>query len=148
MNWTKPSAEPEALVPQESEDKMFWNKSEEKPSEELEKAEEVKEQRLFEPYRCCTVNVNYCLRNGIDHSFSVDYENSDYRDKMSHKEAGEAMESDATKKKEEIEALVEANLGQETGWIKLGSNYIANRDLATVSVQLIKTTSGAFDWRD
>lgn len=127
---------------------MFWNKSEEKPSEELEKAEEVKEQRQFEPYRCCTVNVNYCLRNRIDHSFSVDYENSDYRDKMSHKEAGEAMESDATKKKEEIEALVEANLGQETGWIKLGSNYIANRDLATVSVQLIKTTSGAFDWRD
>ena len=52
------------------------------------------------------------------------------------------------KKKEEIEALVEANLGQETGWIKLGSSYIANRDLATVSVQLIKSTSGAFDWRD
>lgn len=148
MNWTKPSAEPEALVPQESEDKMFWNKSEEKPSEELKKAEEVKEQRQFEPYRCCTVNVNYCLRNGIDHSFSVDYENSDYRDKMSHKDAGEAMESDATKKKEEIEVLVEANLGKETGWIKLGSNYIANRDLATVSVQLIKSTSGAFDWRD
>lgn len=127
---------------------MFWNKSEEKPSEEPEKAEEVKEQRQFEPYKCWAVNVNYCLRNGIDHSFSVDYENSDYRDKMSHKEAGEAMESDATKKKEEIEALVEANLGQETGWIKLGSNYIANRDLATVSVQLIKSTSGAFDWRD
>ncbi len=127
---------------------MFWNKSEEKPSEEPEKAEEVKEQRQFEPYKCWTVNVNYCLRNGIDHSFSVDYENSDYRDKMSHKEAGEAMESDAIKKKEEIEALVEANLGQETGWIKLGSNYIANRDLATVSVQLIKSTSGAFDWRD
>lgn len=127
---------------------MFWNKSEEKPSEEPEKAEEIKEQRQFEPYRCWAVNVNYCLRNGIDHSFTVDYENSDYRDKMSHKEAGEAMESDATKKKEEIEALVEANLGQETGWIKLGSNYIANRDLATVSVQLIKSTSGAFDWRD
>ena len=127
---------------------MFWNKSEEKPSEEPEKAEEVKEQRQFEPYRCWAVNVNYCLRNGIDHSFTVDYENSDYRDKMSHKEAGEAMESDATKKKEEIEALVEVNLGQETGWIKLGSNYIANRDLATVSVQLIKSTSGAFDWRD
>lgn len=127
---------------------MFWNKSEEKPSEEPEKAEEVKEQRQFEPYRCWTVYVNYCLRNGTDHSFSVDYENSDYRDKMSHKKAGEAMESDATKKKEEIEALVEANLGQETGWIKLGSSYIANRDLATVSVQLIKSTSGAFDWRD
>lgn len=127
---------------------MFWNKSEEKPSEEPEKAEETKEQRQFEPYKCWTVNVNYCLRNGIDHSFSVDYENSDYRDKMSHKEAGEAMKSDATKKKEEIEALVEANLGQETGWIKLGSNYIANRDLATVSVQLIKSKSGAFDWRD
>lgn len=127
---------------------MFWNKSEEKPSEEPEKAEEVKEQRQFEPYKCWTVNVNYCLRNGIDHSFSIDYVNSDYRDKMSHKEAGEAMESDATKKKEEIEALVEANLGQETGWIKLGSNYIANRDLATVSVQLIKSTSGAFDWRN
>lgn len=127
---------------------MFWNKSEEKPSEEPEKAEEIKEQRQFEPYRCWAVNVNYCLRNGIDHSFTVYYENSDYRDKMSHKEAGEAMESDATKKKEEIEALVEANLGQETGWIKLGSNYIANRDLATVSVQLIKNTSGAFDWRD
>lgn len=127
---------------------MFWNKSEEKPSEEPENAEEVKEQRQFEPYRCWTVYVNYCLRNGTDHSFSVDYENSDYRDKMSHKEAGEAMESDATKKKEEIEVLVEANLGQETGWIKLGSNYIANRDLATVSVQLIKSTSGAFDWRD
>ena len=127
---------------------MFWNKSEEKLSEEPEKAEEVKEKKQFEPYRCCTVNINYCLRNGIDHSFSVDYENSDYRDKMSHKEAGEAMESDATKKKEEIEALVEANLGQETGWIKLGSNYIANRDLATVSVQLIKSISEAFDWRD
>ena len=127
---------------------MFWNKSEEKPSEELEKAEEVKEQRQFEPYRCWTVYVDYCLRNGIDHSFSVDYENSDCRDKMSHKEAGEAMESDATKKKEEIEALVEENLGQETGWIKLGSNYIANRDLAAVSVQLIKSTSGDFDWRD
>lgn len=128
---------------------MFWNKSEEiQPSKEPEKAEEVKEQRQFEPYRCWTVYVNYCLRNGTDHSFSVDYENSDYRDKMSHKEAGEAMESDATKKKEEIEALVEANLGQETGWIKLGSNYIANRDLATVSVQLIKSGSGAFDWRD
>lgn len=127
---------------------MFWNKSEEKPSEEPEKAEESKEQRQFEPYKCWTVNVNYCLRNGIDHSFSVDYENSDYRDKMSHKEAGEAMKSDATKKKEEIEALVEANLGQETGWIKFGSNYIANRDLATVSVQLIKSKSGAFDWRD
>lgn len=127
---------------------MFWNKSEEKPSEEPEKAEEVKEQRQFEPYRCWTVYVNYCLRNGTDYSFSVDYENSDYRDKMSHKKAGEAMESDATKKKEEIEALVEENLGKETGWIKLGSNYIANRDLATVSVQLIKSTSGAFDWRD
>lgn len=127
---------------------MFWDKSEEKPSKEPEKAEEVKEQRQFEPYRCWTVYVNYCLRNGTDHSFSVDYENSDYRDKMSHKKAGEAMESDATKKKEEIEALVEANLGQETGWIKLGSNYIANRDLATVSVQLIKSASGAFDWRD
>lgn len=127
---------------------MFWNKSEEKPSEEPEKAEEVKEQRQFEPYRCWAVYVNYCLRNGTDHSFTVDYENSDYRDKMSHKEAGEAMESDATKKKEEIEALVEENLGQETGWIKLGSDYIANRDLATVSVQLIKSTSGAFDWRD
>lgn len=127
---------------------MFWDKSEEKPSEEPEKAEEVKEQRQFEPYRCWTVYVNYCLRNGTDHSFSADYENSDYRDKMSHKEAGEAMESDATKKKEEIEALVEENLGQETGWIKLGSNYIANRDLATVSVQLIKSTSGHFDWRD
>lgn len=127
---------------------MFWNKSEEKPSEEPEKAEEVKEQRQFEPYKCWTVNVNYCLRNGIDHSFLADYENSDYRDKMSYKEAGEAMESDATKKKEEIEALVEANLGQETGWIKFGPNYIANRDLATVSVQLIKSTSGAFDWRD
>lgn len=127
---------------------MFWDKSEEKPSKEPEKAEEVKEQKQFEPYRCWTVYVNYCLRNGTDHSFSVDYENSDYRDKMSHKEAGEAMESDATKKKEEIEALVEANLGQETGWIKLGSNYIANRDLATVSVQLIKSGSGAFDWRD
>lgn len=127
---------------------MFWDKSEEKPSKEPEKAEEVKEQRQFEPYRCWTVYVNYCLRNGTDHSFLVDYENSDYRDKMSHKEAGEAMESDATKKKEEIEALVEANLGQETGWIKLGSNYIANRDLATVSVQLIKSGSGAFDWRD
>lgn len=127
---------------------MFWNKSEEKPSEEPEKAEEVKEQRQFEPYRCWTVYVDYCLRNGIDHSFSIDYENSDYRDKMSHKEAGKAMESDATKKKEEIEALVEANLGKETGWIKLDSNYIANRDLATVSVQLIKSTSGAFDWRD
>lgn len=127
---------------------MFWNKSEEKPSEEPEKAEEAKEQRQFEPYKCWTVNVNYCLRNGIDHSFSVDYENSNYRDRMSHKEAGEAMKSDATKKKEEIEALVEANLGQETGWIKLGSNYIANRDLATVSVQLIKSKSGAFDWRD
>lgn len=126
---------------------MFWNKSEEKPSEELEKAEEVKEKRPFEPYKCWTINVNYCLRNGMDHSFSVDYENSDYRDKMSHKEAGEAMESDAAKKKEEIEALVEANLGQETGWIKLGSNYIANRDLATVSVQLIKSTSEIFDWR-
>lgn len=127
---------------------MFWDKSKEKPSEEPEKAEEVKEQRQFEPYRCWTVYVNYRLRNGTDHSFSTDYENSDYRDKMSHKEAGEAMESDATKKKEEIEALVEENLGQETGWIKLGSNYIANRDLATVSVQLIKSTSGAFDWRD
>lgn len=127
---------------------MFWDKSEEKPSEEPEKAEEVKEQRQFEPYRCWTVYVNYCLRNGTDHSFTVDYENSDYRDKMSHKEAGEAMESDATKKKEEIEALVEENLGQETGWIKLGLDYIANRDLATVSVQLIKSTSGAFDWRD
>lgn len=127
---------------------MFWNKSEEKPSEKPEKAEKVKEQRQFEPYRCWTVYVNYCLRNGTDHSFSVDYENSDYRDKISHKEAGEAMESDATKKKEEIEALVEENLGQETGWIKLGSNYIANRDLATVSVQLIKSTSGGFDWRD
>ena len=42
------------------------------------------------------------------------------------------MESDATKKIEEIEALVEANLGQETGWIKLGSSNIAYRDLATV----------------
>lgn len=41
---------------------MFWNKSEEKPSEEPEKAEEVKEQRQFEPYRCWTVYVDYCLR--------------------------------------------------------------------------------------
>lgn len=127
---------------------MFWNKTEEKLSEEPEKAEEIKEKRPFEPYRCWTVKVWYCLRNGQEYSFSISYENSDYRDKMSHKEAGEAMESDATKKKEEIEALVEENLGQETGWIKLGSNYIANRDLATVSVQLIKNTSGAFDWRN
>ena len=127
---------------------MFWNKSEEKLSEEPEKAEEIKEKRPFEPYRCWTVKVRYCLRNGQEYSFSISYENSDYRDKMSHKEAGEAMESDATKKKEEIEALVEANLGQETGWIKLGSSYIANRDLATVSVWLTKDTSEAFDWRN
>lgn len=127
---------------------MFWNKTEEKQSEELEKAEEVKEKRPFEPYRCWTVNIKYCLRNGQEYSGSVDYKNSDYRDKMSHKEAGEAMESDATKKKEEIEALVEANLGQETGWIKLGSSYIANRDLATVSVWITKNTSEAFDWRN
>ena len=138
----------ERIYNQPSSPRVKLLKSEEKPSKEPEKAEEVKEQRQFEPYRCWTVYVNYCLRNGTDHSFLVDYENSDYRDKMSHKEAGEAMESDATKKKEEIEALVKANLGQETGWIKLGSNYIANRDLATVSVQLIKSTSGDFDWRD
>lgn len=117
---------------------MFWNKLEEKLSEELEKAEEVKEKRPFEPYRCWTVNGWYSLRNGQKHNFSIGYENSDYRDKMSHKEAGEAMESDATKKKEEIEALVEANLGQETGCIKLGPNYIANRDLAEVSVWITK----------
>ena len=127
---------------------MFWNKSEEKLSEELEKAEEFKEKRPFEPYRCWTVNVRYSLRNGQKHNFSISYENSDYRDKMSHKEAGEAMESDATKKKEEIEALVEANLGQETGCIKLGSYYIANRDLAEVSVLIAKYTSEAFDWRN
>lgn len=127
---------------------MFWNKSEEKLPEEPEKVEEVKEKRPFEPYRCWTVNVKYYLRNGQKYSFSIDYENSNYRDKMSHKEAGEAMESDATKKKEEIEALVEANLGQETGWIKLESNYIANRDLAEVSVWITKTTSEAFDWRN
>jgi hypothetical protein len=127
---------------------MFWNKSEEKPSEEPEKVEEVKEQRQFEPYRCWTVNVRYSLRNGQNYNFSIGYENSDYRDKMSHKEAGEAMESDATKKKEEIEALVEANLGQETGCIKLGPNYIANRDLAEVSVRITKTTSETFDWRN
>lgn len=127
---------------------MFWNKSEERLSEEPEKAEEVKEKRPFEPYRYWTVNVAYCLRNGQKHSFSIDYENSNYRDKMSHKEAGEAMESDATKKKEEIEALIEANLGQETGWVKLGSNYITNRDLAEVSVWITKNTSEAFDWRN
>lgn len=127
---------------------MFWNKSEEKLSEEPEKAEEVKEKRPFEPYRCWTINVNYSLRNGQKYGFSIGYRNSDYRDKMNYKEAGEAMESDATKKKEEIEALVEANLGQETGYIKLGSNYIANRDLAEVSVRIAKDTSKAFDWRD
>lgn len=127
---------------------MFWNKSEKKLSEESEKIEEIEEKRPFEAYRCWTVDVIYCLRNGQEHGFSIDYENSDYRDEKNHKEAGEAMESDATKKKEEIEALVEANLGQETGWVKLGSSYVANRDLATVSVQLIKSTSGAFDWRD
>ena len=127
---------------------MFWNKSEEKLSEELEKAEEVKEKKPFEPYRCWTVNVWYSLRNGQKYNFSIDYKNSDYRDKMSYKEAGEAMESDATKKKEEIEALVEANLGQETGCIKLGSKYIANRDLAEVSVRIAKNTSEAFDWRN
>lgn len=127
---------------------MFWNKSEEKLSEEPEKAEEVKEKRPFEPYRCWIVNGWYSLRNGQKHNFSIGYENSDYRDKMSHKEAGEAMESDATKKKEEIEALVEANLGQETGCIKLGPNYIANRDLAEVSVWITKKTSETFDWRN
>ena len=58
------------------------------------------------------------------------------------------MELDATKKKEEIEALVEANLGQETGCIKLGPNYIANRDLAEVSVWITKKTSETFDWRN
>lgn len=127
---------------------MFWNKSEENLSEEPEKVEEAKEKRPFEAYRCWTVNVNYCLRNSQEYSFSISYENSDYRDEKNHKEAGEAMESDATKKKEEIEALVEANLGQETGWVKLGSSYIANRDLAKVSVWLTKNTSEAFDWRD
>lgn len=126
---------------------MFWNKSEENP-EESKEIEEFKEQKPFEAYRCWTVNVMYCLRNGQEHVFSIDYKNSDYRDEKNYKEAGEAMESDATKKKEEIEALVEANLGQETGWIKLGSNYIANRDLATVSVQLIKSTSEVLDWRN
>lgn len=127
---------------------MFWNKSEEKLSEEPEKVEEVKKSRPFEPYRCWTVNVDYRLRNGQEYGFSISYENSDYCDKMSHKEAGEAMESDATKKKEEIEAVVEANLGQETGWIKLGSNYIANRDLAEVSVWITENTSNAFNWRN
>ena len=127
---------------------MFWNKSEERLSEEPEKAEEVKEKRPFEPYRCWTIYIEYVLRNGKESSCSINYQNSDYCGEKNYKEAGEAMESDATKKKEEIEALIEANLGQETGWIKLESNYIANRDLAEVSVWITKNTSEAFDWRN
>lgn len=125
---------------------MFWNKSEERLSEEPEKAEEVKEKRLFEPYRCWTIHIEYVLRNGKESSCSINYQNSDYCGEKNYKEAGEAMELNASNKMKEIEALVEANLGQESGWIKFGSNYIANRDLAKVSVWLKKCTSEAIRW--
>ena len=56
------------------------------------------------------------------------------------------MNKDVAEKQESIETLVKENLGKETGWIKLGNSYIANRDLATVNIRVAEATKQWMDW--
>lgn len=90
--------------------------------------------------------VTYMLRNGKSWDYRINYNVSDYRSVGDYEAAIAAMNKDVAEKQESIEALVQENLGQETGWIKLGNSYIANRDLATVNIRVAEATKQWMDW--
>lgn len=119
---------------------MLWNKS----TEKSEGSDNSNNRRpsLIEK----SIRVTYMLRNGERWDYSIVYNSKDYHNAGDYEAAIAAMNKDVAEKQESIEALVQENLGQETGWIKLGNSYIANRDLATVNVRVVETTKEWMDW--
>ena len=56
------------------------------------------------------------------------------------------MNTDLMNYKNEIEHKVERNLGTDTGWIKIGETYLANRDLASVTFSIDSFVSKVENW--
>lgn len=119
---------------------MFdWSKEN---KEKMEDKPNSQRQRIIEK----SIYVTYTLRNGKSWDFSIDYNVSDYRGAGDYDAAVSAMNKEVIEKKENIDALIQENLGQESGWVKLGNTYVANRDLATVNIRVIETTNNWMDW--
>lgn len=117
---------------------MFWL--------ENGKINKIEEEKTYQPLVEESICVTYMLRNGKSWDYSINYSSKDYHNAGDYEAAIAAMNKDVAEKQESIEALVQENLGQETGWIKLGNSYIANRDLATVNVRVVETTRDWMDW--
>ena len=112
-----------------------------------EKKEKIEsEEKLYQPLVEEIICVTYMLRNGKSWDYNINYSSKDYHNVGDYEAAIAAMNKDVVEKQESIEALVQENLGQETGWIKLGNSYIANRDLATVNIRVVQTTRDWMDW--
>ena len=119
---------------------MFnWNK------EEKEKMDNGPTE-LHQPLIQESIRMTYMLRNGKSWDYSINYNTKEYHSAGNYEAAIAAMKKEVTDKQESIEALIQANLGQETGWIKLGNAYVANRDLATVNIRVVETTQDWMDW--
>ena len=119
---------------------MFdWSKED---KEKMEDKQNSQRQRIIEK----SIYVTYMLRNGKSWDYSINYNVSDYRSVGDYAAAIAAMDKEVIEKEEGIEALIQGNLGKESGWIKLGNTYVANRDLATVNIRVIETTNNWMDW--
>ena len=117
---------------------MFWL--------ENGKINKIEEEKTYRPLVEESICVTYMLRNGKSWDYNINYNSKDYHNVGDYEAAIAAMNKDVAEKQESIEALVQENLGQETGWIKLGNSYIANRDLATVNIRVVETTRNLMDW--
>ena len=117
---------------------MFWL--------ENGKINKIEEEKTYKPLVEKRICVTYILRNGERWDYSIVYNSKDYHNVGDYEAAISAMNKDVAEKQESIEALVQENLGQETGWIKLGNSYIANRDLATVNIRVAESTKQWMDW--
>lgn len=119
---------------------MFdWSKED---KEKMEDKQNSQRQRIIQK----SIYVTYMLRNGKSWDYSIDYNVSDYHSVGAYAAAIAAMDKEVIEKEESIEALIQGNLGKESGWIKLGNAYVANRDLATVNIRVIETTNNWMDW--
>ena len=108
--------------------------------EDVDKMKSEEENVPCKPQLRGEIRVSYSLRNGKSWDYSIVYNNFDYHNYESYEEANAAMRADVTNKVNEIEAMVQENLGKEVGCIHLGNAYIANRDLATVNIRTFETT--------
>lgn len=114
--------------------------------EDVDKMESKEETAPCRPQLRGEIRVSYSLRNGKSWDYSIVYNNFDYHNCESYEEATAAMRADVTNKVNEIEVTIQENLGKEAGCIHLGDAYIANRDLATVSIRTFETTIDWLNW--